>query len=85
MGWLQDDADPCGQESVKAANLTQRIRRTIARTHSRGTQHVRCVRNELRGMPSRAVGRFSEIGAACAIARDDTPYWCVTFGEPEAP
>jgi uncharacterized protein YkwD len=31
------------------------------------------------------LGRFSEIGSACAIARDGTPYWCVTFGEPEGP
>jgi uncharacterized protein YkwD len=30
------------------------------------------------------VGRFSQIGAACATAKSGTPYWCVTFGEPEA-
>ena len=30
------------------------------------------------------LGRFSEIGAACAIASDGTTYWCVTFGDPEA-
>jgi uncharacterized protein YkwD len=29
------------------------------------------------------LGRYSEIGAACAIASDGTPYWCVTFGVPE--
>jgi uncharacterized protein YkwD len=31
------------------------------------------------------LGRFSEIGAACATATDGTPYWCVTFGEPNGP
>jgi uncharacterized protein YkwD len=31
------------------------------------------------------LGRFSEIGAACATATDGTPYWCVTFGEPSGP
>jgi uncharacterized protein YkwD len=31
------------------------------------------------------LGRFSEIGAACATATDGTLYWCVTFGEPAAP
>ncbi len=29
------------------------------------------------------LGRFTEIGAACATASDGTPYWCVTFGDPE--
>jgi uncharacterized protein YkwD len=28
------------------------------------------------------LGKFSEIGAACATASDGTPYWCVTFGDP---
>jgi uncharacterized protein YkwD len=28
------------------------------------------------------LGRFTEIGAACAIASNGTPYWCVTFGDP---
>jgi uncharacterized protein YkwD len=27
------------------------------------------------------LGKYSEIGAACATASDGTPYWCVTFGE----
>jgi uncharacterized protein YkwD len=28
------------------------------------------------------LGKFSEIGAACATASDGTAYWCVTFGDP---
>jgi uncharacterized protein YkwD len=29
------------------------------------------------------LGRFTEIGAACATATNGTRYWCVTFGAPE--
>jgi uncharacterized protein YkwD len=29
------------------------------------------------------LGRFSEIGVACATDAGGTPYWCVTFGSPE--
>jgi uncharacterized protein YkwD len=29
------------------------------------------------------LGKFSQIGTACAIASDGTPYWCVTFGDPK--
>jgi uncharacterized protein YkwD len=36
------------------------------------------------GHRANILGRFSEIGAACAIANNGTPYWCVTFGEPES-
>jgi uncharacterized protein YkwD len=28
------------------------------------------------------LGEFSQIGAACATAKDGTFYWCVTFGDP---
>jgi uncharacterized protein YkwD len=28
------------------------------------------------------LGNFTQIGAACAIAPDGTPFWCVTFGFP---
>lgn len=28
------------------------------------------------------LGNFTEIGAACYVAEDGTPYWCVTFGTP---
>jgi uncharacterized protein YkwD len=31
------------------------------------------------------LGKFSEIGAACATASDGTLYWCVTFGDPAGP
>ncbi len=31
------------------------------------------------------LGRFTEMGAACAIASNGTPYWCVTFGDPGVP
>ena len=28
------------------------------------------------------LGKYSQIGTACAIAKDGTRYWCVTFGQP---
>jgi uncharacterized protein YkwD len=28
------------------------------------------------------LGKYTEIGAACAIDTAGTPYWCVTFGTP---
>jgi uncharacterized protein YkwD len=36
------------------------------------------------GHRANILGRYTEVGAACATATNGTPYWCVTFGEPEA-
>jgi uncharacterized protein YkwD len=36
------------------------------------------------GHRANILGRFSEIGAACATATNGTRYWCVTFGAPPA-
>jgi uncharacterized protein YkwD len=36
------------------------------------------------GHRANILGRYTEIGAACATATNGTPYWCVTFGEPQA-
>jgi uncharacterized protein YkwD len=33
------------------------------------------------GHRANILGRYSQIGAACATATNGTPYWCVTFGE----
>jgi uncharacterized protein YkwD len=31
------------------------------------------------------LGRYRQIGTACATGADGTTYWCVTFGEPSRP
>ena len=37
------------------------------------------------GHRANILGKFTEIGAACATDTNGTRYWCVTFGEPESP
>jgi uncharacterized protein YkwD len=82
--------------SHRGSDLSSPFRRMAAQgyTYRRAGENVaagqRSVEEVMRGWMlspghrANILGRYSQIGAACATATGGTPYWCVTFGEPDA-